>query len=75
MKCIAYVLFPLLWIATVEAETPEYPDLTILYTARQRGYLEPCGCTDGQLGGIPRSGGFIESLRKEGQNILLYVIA
>ncbi|MBI2560306.1 MAG: DUF1573 domain-containing protein [Planctomycetes bacterium] len=35
--------------------------LTIMFTGEEAGYLEPCGCSEDQLGGIPRRHTFIKS--------------
>src|SRR5947207_3391908 len=34
----------------------------LLYTGEQRGYLEPCGCTKPQIGGLPRRAALLASL-------------
>src|SRR5437016_6132597 len=34
----------------------------LLYTGEQRGHLEPCGCTQPQIGGLPRRATFLASL-------------
>src|SRR5262245_4676763 len=36
----------------------------LLYTGEQRGYLEPCGCTKPQIGGLPRRASLLASLAK-----------
>ncbi|MFT7664422.1 MAG: tetratricopeptide (TPR) repeat protein, partial [Planctomycetota bacterium] len=42
-------------------EAPREPaDLTLLTTGTVNGYIEPCGCVVGQIGGIDRIAGYIE---------------
>lgn len=43
------------------------PELVIVLTGRQDGYLEPCGCTglENQKGGVARRATFLEGLREE----------
>ncbi|MGE3821874.1 MAG: hypothetical protein AB7I30_20870, partial [Isosphaeraceae bacterium] len=41
------------------------PDAALVISGEQLGYLEPCGCTQGQLGGLPRRYEFVERLRTE----------
>ena len=38
------------------------PTVLLLYTGEQRGHLEPCGCTQPQIGGLPRRATFLASL-------------
>ena len=45
--------------------------LTILYTGGTRGHLEPCGCFEGQSGGIARRATAVASLRDAGPQTLL----
>lgn len=45
------------------------PDLTIILTAQQHGYLLPCGCSRPQVGGLERRYNFIESLKTNGWNV------
>ena len=42
------------------------PAGVILISGEQDGYLQPCGCTDGQLGGLGRRYDFVEKLRARG---------
>lgn len=46
------------------------PDLTLFFTGRQYGYIEPCGCTGlaNQKGGLNRRHTFIQRLEKRGWN-------
>jgi hypothetical protein len=41
------------------------PDLVLVLTGQEHGYLQPCGCSRPQLGGLARRWNFIEQLRKE----------
>jgi Cytochrome c554 and c-prime len=38
----------------------------LLISGEQNGYLQPCGCTDGQLGGLGRRYDLVEKLRARG---------
>ena len=41
------------------------PAAVLLITGEMDGYLEPCGCTEGQIGGLLRRYDFLERLRKQ----------
>lgn len=41
------------------------PLATLVITGQRDGYLEPCGCTQGQLGGLIRLYDFVDRLRKQ----------
>ena len=41
------------------------PAAVLIVSGEQDGYLEPCGCTDGQIGGLLRRYDFFERLRKQ----------
>ncbi len=41
------------------------PAAVLVLTGEMDGYLEPCGCTDGQIGGLLRRYDFFERLRKQ----------
>jgi Cytochrome c554 and c-prime len=41
------------------------PAAVLVLTGEMDGYLEPCGCTDGQIGGLIRRYDFFERLRKQ----------
>lgn len=47
------------------------PDLTLVVTGQQHGYIEPCGCTGltNQKGGVARRYTFIDQLRKRGWDL------
>jgi hypothetical protein len=42
------------------------PDLVLVLSGEQRGYLQPCGCSRPQLGGMARRYNFIQTLKKRG---------
>ena len=44
--------------------------VSIVFTGEENGYLKPCGCTGGQLGGIARRYELIESLKTNGHIVL-----
>lgn len=41
------------------------PKLAILFTGEQQGYLEPCGCSETQSGGISRRADLFRQLRED----------
>jgi hypothetical protein len=41
------------------------PDLVVLLTGQVYGYLQPCGCSDPQYGGLERRYNFLQKLNKE----------
>src|SRR5262249_4720406 len=42
------------------------PDLVLVLSGEMRGYLQPCGCSRPQLGGLERRYNFIKGLRDRG---------
>lgn len=46
------------------------PDLTLLISGEVLGYLEPCGCAEGQLGGFPRRDSVIQQLTAKGKTLV-----
>ncbi len=48
------------------------PDLALVITGQQHGYIEPCGCTglDRQMGGMARRFTFMRELREMGWTLL-----
>ncbi|MFQ3649934.1 MAG: multiheme c-type cytochrome [Gemmataceae bacterium] len=44
------------------------PDVTLVFTGQQYGYLLPCGCSDPQIGGLERRYNLIQMLREAGWN-------
>ncbi|MFO0794868.1 MAG: multiheme c-type cytochrome [Candidatus Brocadiaceae bacterium] len=47
-------------------------NIGIVFSGEELGNIDPCGCYDGQIGGLPRRYSFIDSLRKQ-KNIILPV--
>ena len=49
------------------------PQLALIISGEQRGYLEPCGCTGPgkQKGGVMRRHGFIQDLEKKGWPLVM----
>jgi len=45
--------------------------VTILYTGDTRGWVEPCGCSQGVLGGLPRRATLLKRLRAQNPKALL----
>jgi hypothetical protein len=41
------------------------PAVALVLTGQQRGYIEPCGCTEGQSGGISRRASLIRELKEK----------
>ena len=52
-------------------EVESAPNLTLLVSGEELGYLEPCGCAEGQLGGFPRRDSVIQQLGVKGKTLLL----
>lgn len=48
----------------------ERPELALVLTAQQHGYILPCGCSRPQVGGLERRYNFIESLKGRGWPVL-----
>src|SRR6266446_429496 len=42
------------------------PDLALLLSAQQHGYLQPCGCSEPQYGGLTRRYNFLQLLKDHG---------
>jgi hypothetical protein len=42
------------------------PDLVLVITGQQHGYLLPCGCSEPQIGGLERRYNFLKLLEREG---------
>ncbi len=51
-------------------EVESGPNLTLLISGAELGYLEPCGCAEGQLGGFPRRDSVIQQLALKGKTLL-----
>ncbi|MFL5264043.1 MAG: multiheme c-type cytochrome [Anaeromyxobacteraceae bacterium] len=57
--------------STAPAAAPPLPSqLTIVYTADLGGYVEPCGCSRDQRGGLPRAAAVLAQIRAEGHPVL-----
>lgn len=52
-------------------EKPDSPKFTLVFTAAQVGYLEPCGCSPDQRGGVARAATVVDEIRAEGTPVLL----
>ena len=78
------VIFPFLTLALIgvvlqlalssqlmrPTEVESGPNLTLLISGEELGYLEPCGCAGGQLGGFPRRDSVIQQLAVKGKTLL-----
>src|SRR5262249_27805183 len=49
----------------------EKPDLVLVLSGSQHGYLLPCGCSRPQLGGLERRYNFVQLLRDKGWPVVL----
>lgn len=47
-------------------------NISIVFSGEELGNIDPCGCYEGQIGGLPRRYSFIDSLQKQ-KNIILSV--
>ena len=47
------------------------PDIHIIFTGEESGYLEPCGCSEKELGGLSKRHSLITRLRKKDENWIL----
>ena len=45
-------------------------EVLIVFSGEELGSLEPCGCFEGQIGGISRRGALIDSLRKQKKTVI-----
>ena len=50
----------------VRAAVPSDAPLRVFATGDTRGYLEPCGCEVGQVGGVPRRATYLRAERRPG---------
>ena len=46
-------------------------DIHVVFTGEENGYLEPCGCSEKQLGGFSKRHTLINHLREKNDNLLL----
>lgn len=44
----------------------EKPEVALLLSGQQHGYLQPCGCSEPQFGGLVRRYNFLQSLKDKG---------
>ncbi len=68
---IPVILAFLAWGKESSQQTTGTEGLTLLYTGDSIGYLEPCGCASGQLGGLPRRATAVKLIRQGAKNVLL----
>jgi len=47
------------------------PDIALLLSGQMHGYLQPCGCSEPQFGGLARRYNFLESLKDRGWPVVL----
>ena len=47
------------------------PVIHVVFTGEENGYLEPCGCSEKQLGGFPKRHTLINHLRKKDEDLIL----
>ncbi len=52
-------------------ETSSKAVIRIVFTGEENGYLEPCGCSEKEIGGLPRRHALINLLREENQDIII----
>ncbi len=45
-------------------------EVLIVFSGEELGSLEPCGCFEGQIGGISRRGSLVDSLRKQKKTVI-----
>lgn len=66
-------LLVILLIIVFSANGCSYQEnLIIVFSGEESGSLEPCGCYEGQIGGIPRRDAFLDFLRNK-KNVILPV--
>jgi 2',3'-cyclic-nucleotide 2'-phosphodiesterase (5'-nucleotidase family) len=68
MMRIVFIFLLSLLASTLMAQEQQ---LVLIYTHNTNGYLEPCECSKGSLGGLARRGAAIDSLRAKHPNALL----
>jgi hypothetical protein len=57
-------------LAPAAAAAGRLPDhVTVVYAADVGGYLEPCGCSEDQRGGLPRAAEVLRRIRAEGHPV------
>ena len=59
---VASQIFSLMSFLSLLASSSQPAPLTLWVSGEELGYLEPCGCGDGQLGGFPRRDNLLKQL-------------
>lgn len=54
-----------------EAGQVRRPDLVLVLSGQQHGYLQPCGCSQPQYGGLARRYNFVKGLEQRGWDVAL----
>ena len=68
---IGYFSLMALSSTSMRPATTESPsDFTLVVSGQELGYLEPCGCAEGQIGGFPRRDSVLLQLTSGGKNLL-----
>ena len=71
LALIGYLSLPTISSAAMRPASTEFPpDLTLIVSGQELGYLEPCGCAEGQIGGFPRRDSVLLQLANGGKNLL-----
>ncbi len=52
-------------------KTKSAPSIHIVLTGEENGYLEPCGCSEEQLGGLSKRHTLISHLKEKDENLIL----
>ena len=55
---------------TMRPTAKSLPDFTLVVSGQEIGYLSPCGCAEGQIGGFPRRDSALRQLTRGGKNLL-----
>ena len=55
---------------TMRPTEKSLPDFTLVVSGQELGYLSPCGCAEGQIGGFPRRDSALRQLARGGKNLL-----
>ncbi|MCF6159370.1 MAG: hypothetical protein E3K32_12570 [wastewater metagenome] len=72
MKCLGYLIFFLyIFLPIMTYGSPAR--LLIIFSGEELGNLEPCGCFEGQIGGISRRHTFINSIMHTEEDIVFPV--
>ncbi len=53
------------------SKTLSTSDIHVVFTGEENGYLEPCGCSEKQLGGFSKRHTLINHLREKDENLIL----